>query len=565
MNKLKTGSLIFLLVFSAGVAALGVETLEGKHIPYYVTDDMLLNADKDPNNWLLYGRDYESTRYSPLSQVNSDNVGKLVPKWNLSFGVIGAQVSQVIAVNGMLYVSSSHNKVWKLDGRTGNVIWKYERQLPGDLGSKLCCGAVNRGVAVYKDKVYMATLDTHVVALDNMSGEVVWEEKLGDYKTGEILTTMPVALQGKVVVGNSGGDLGANTGRIIALNADDGQEVWETKTIPAPGEKGNDTWGGDSWKLGGGAAWLPGSYDKETGLLLWGVGNPVPDFDRTVRPGDNLYTNSTIAIDPDTGEIKWHFQYTPNGTYDYDGNNEAIVITDKKDRKVYIHADRNGHLYSIDRIKGKCNWVVPMVRVNWVDSFDKNCRPNKNEAKIPNYDSETKDIAPTLGGGKEWTPAAYSKRTNMVYVPLRDMSMDLHAKEQEFKPGQWFLSTSVLRLNPGAGSLKAFDATTGELVWMRAQNTPGTAGMLATGGGLVFNGDAEGIFRAVKDDTGETLWEYNVGTGIHSNPSTFMVGDKQYVAVLVGPGGGSLWPLVYGDWLSTHSKGGGLFIFGLSD
>jgi alcohol dehydrogenase (cytochrome c) len=544
--------------------SLGVSTLDGKHIEYYVTEDMLLNADKDPNNWLMYGRDYESTRYSPLKQINTDNVSDLVAKWSLSFGVLGAQDSQITAVNGRLYVSSSQNRVFAIDGVSGKVLWRYDRKLPADLGPKLCCGDVNRGVIAYEDKVILATLDTHVVALDNHTGEVVWETKLGDYKTGEIFTSMPVIVDNKVLIGNSGGDVGANPGTIYALNVDDGKEAWKTHTVPMTGkEEIAKTWGGDSWKTAGGTPWLPGSYDKETGLLLWGVGNPVPDFDGSVRPGDNLYTGSTIAVDVKTGAIKGHFQYTPHDVWDYDGTNEVILITDKQNRKTWLHADRNGHLYSIDRKTYACNWVVPMQRVNWVKSWGENCRPEADPDKIPTYGKETKDIAPVLDGGKEWVPAAYSKRTGYVYVPGRDMSMDLAAKKQEFKPGQWFLGTDVLRLNPGGGYVKAFDGTTGELVWSRRQNTPATGGMLATAGGLVFNGDAEGVFRAIKDDTGETLWEFNVGTGIHSNPTTFMVGNTQYVAILAGPGGGSIWPLVYGEWLKTRQLGGSLFVFAI--
>ncbi len=545
-------------------SALGVSTLEGKHIKYWVTEDMLLNADKDPGNWLMYGRDYESTRYAPLTQINTENVGDLVAQWSLSLGVLGAQDSQITAVNGRLYVTSSQNRVFAIDGETGKVLWRYDRQLPADLGPKLCCGDVNRGVIAYENKVYLATLDTHIVALDNHTGEVVWEKKMGDYKTGEIFTSMPMIVDNKVIVGNSGGDLGANPGTIYALDVDTGKEAWKAHTVPMSAkEEIAKTWGGDSWKLAGSTPWLPGSYNKETGIMLWGVGNPVPDFDGSVRPGDNLYTGSTIGVDVKTGEIKGHFQYTPHDVWDYDGTNEAIIITDKEGRKVWVHADRNGHLYSIDRKTYKCNWVVPMQRVNWVKGWEDNCRPIVNPDKVPTYGKETKDIAPTLGGGKEWVPAAYSKRTGYVYIPGRNQSMDVAAKKQEFVPGQWWLATDVLRLNPGNGYVKAFDATTGELVWNRPQNEPATGGMLATAGGLVFNGDAEGVFRAMKDDTGETLWEFNIGTGIHSNPTTFMVGDTQYVAILGGPGGGSLWPLVYGEWLKTRQNGGSLFVFAL--
>lgn len=549
-------------------ATLGIEDLAytggSESIYHSVTDDMLLNADKDPNDWLHYGRDYEGTRYSPLTQINKDNINNLVPKWNLSLGIIGAQDSQVVAVRGRLYVTTSHNKLYALDGETGKILWKYERALPGDLGPKLCCGAVNRGAAVYKNTVFMATLDTHMMAFDSTTGKILWDKKLGDYKTGEILTSMPMIIKGMVVIGNSGGDLGANAGTVYALNTKTGDLVWKTHTVPVTGkEKIAETWAGDSWKTAGGTPWLPPSYDKETGYILIGVGNPVPDFDGAVREGDNLYTASTVAIDPANGDIVGHFQYTPHDVWDYDGTNESIIITDKKNRKVWLHADRNGHLYSIDRLTFKCNWVKAMQRANWVSSFGENCRPNVNPDKTPKRGEITLDIAPTLGGGKEWSPASYSKRTGYIYVPGRDMSMDIEAREQEFAPGKWWLGAKVLRLNPGAGFVKAFDGTSGDLIWMRGQNLPATGGMLSTGGGLVFNGDAEGIFRALDDETGETLWEYNVGSGVHSNPTTFMVGTTQYVAVLVGPGGGSLLPLIYGEHFKTNNKGGALYIFGL--
>mgnify|MGYP006176936559 CR=1 FL=1 len=287
---------------------LGINVLEAtfKWRPNYVSDDMLIHADKDANNWLHYGKDYQGTRFSQLRQVTQDNVKKLVPKWNLSFGVNDAQVSQTTVVNGRIYVTASQNKVFSLDGSTGRMIWKYERSLPGDLGPRLCCEAVNRGVAVYKDMVYMATLDTHIVALNNTTGRVVWEKKMGDYTSGEIYTSMPLVADGKIVVGNSGGDVGGNVGKITALDPDTGEIIWQTLTRPVDANDPNaKTWANDSWRTGGASAWLTGNYEAKTNTIYWGVGNPSPDFDPSVRKGDNLYSNSTLAMDAKTGKIKY--------------------------------------------------------------------------------------------------------------------------------------------------------------------------------------------------------------------------------------------------------------------
>jgi alcohol dehydrogenase (cytochrome c) len=547
---------------------LGINVLEAtfKWRPNYVSDDMLLNADKDANNWLHYGKDYEGTRFSNLTQLNRDNVKKLVPKWNMAFGVSDAQDSQTTVVNGRIYVTSSQNKVFAADGATGHIVWKYERSLPGDLGPRLCCDSVNRGVAVYHDKVYLATLDGFVVALNNTTGKVEWEVKLADYTAGEIYTSMPLVAKGKIIVGSSGSDVGANAGKITALDPETGKVIWETRTRPtSASDPAAKTWANDSWKTGGVSAWLTGTYEAKSNTVFWGAGNPTPDFDPSVRKGDNLYSNSTLALDADTGKIKWHFQYTPNDSWDYDGNNEVIMVNDEKGRKVWLHGDRNGHLYSIDRTNGKCNWVVPLGRVNWVTGFAENCRPIVNPDKVPGYDKIVKDIAPVLDGGKEWHPAAYSPVTKMVYVPFIDGSMDVQAKKQEWKRGEWFLSSKVLKANPYTGGVKAFNATTGDLVWTRPQSTPATSGIVTTAGGLLFTGDAEGYFWALRDDTGEALWKFNVGTGIHGNPTSFTVDGKQYIAVVYGPGGGSIWPLVYDELFKHQNRGGGMMVFGLQD
>jgi alcohol dehydrogenase (cytochrome c) len=560
---------------SGVVSAIGVDTLEvrGRHAANYVSDQMLLNADKDAQNWLHYGKDYESTRYSALTQVNRDNVKKLRPVWNLSFGVLEGQDSQAVAVNGTIYVTTSFNKVIAVDAITGNVNWKYERELPGDVFPKLCCDVVNRGVAVYKDKVYLATLDAHVVALENNTGKVVWDRKMGDYTYAETFTVMPMALRGKIIFGTAGAEYGVR-GWLAAIDADTGAPAWKTYTIPGPGEPGNDTWAGESWKYGGGSTWITGSYDKETNTLFWGVGNPGPDFDRHVRLGDNLFSNSTLAFDPDTGRIKSYFQYTPNDPYDYDGVNEHVLV-DLGGKKLWLHADRNGHVYGIDRNNTRrtkhgnehvCVWVTALSRVNYVKeplNTKNNCRPIYDWPKMDVvYDRVTTDIAPSLDGGKEWHPVAYSHRTKMVYVPVYNFAMDLQAKKMDWKRGEWFLGARVITWNPGHGMINAYDGATGKLTWTKPQSWPATSGMLATAGGLVFYGDPDGKFNAVNDETGEHLWSFQVGSGVHGNPTTFTAADgKQYVAIVYGAGGGGIWPLYFSEWLQKHQKGGALMVF----
>jgi len=536
----------------------------------------LMNADVDSQNWLHYGKDYQMTRYSQLSQINRDNVKSLTPAWNLSFGILEGQDSQAVAVNGTLYVTTSFNRVIAVNGATGDIIWKYERELPGDVFPKLCCDVVNRGVAVYKNKVYLATLDAHIVALDNQTGEVVWDKKAGDYTYAETFTVMPLVVNNKVVFGTAGAEYGVR-GWLAAIDADTGAPAWKTYTIPGPGEPGNDTWGGDSWKYGGGSTWITGSYDKETNQLFWPVGNPGPDFDRHVRPGDNLFSNSAIVVNADSGKIEQYFQYTPNDPYDYDGVNENVQI-DLGGKKIYVHGDRNGYLYGIDRrntIKTaagnqmKCVWATAMNDVNWtkqpIDPNVDNCRPVFNYPEMDVvYDRVTQNIAPSLDGGKEWHPLSVSLRTKMAYVPIYNFTMDLQAKKMEWKRGEWYLGAKVITFNAGAGLIKAFDAATGKLAWTKSQSWPATSGLLTTAGGLAFYGDPEGRFNAVNDETGEHLWSFNVGTGIHGNPTTYTVEGKQYVAIVYGAGGGGIWPLYYANFLKTHTKGGGLMVFGVN-
>ncbi|MGH8598166.1 MAG: PQQ-binding-like beta-propeller repeat protein, partial [Gammaproteobacteria bacterium] len=294
-----------LLAFSLALAA-------NQGFAQGVTDDMLLNAHKESNNWRMVGRDYMSTRFSPLNQVNTRNVKRLVPKWSFSFGVLDAQNTTPLIHDGVMYVTSSHGRTFAVDARTGSMIWQYNHQLPEDVGKTMCCDIGNRGAALYGNKVFVATPDAHVVALDMKTGTVVWEVGLGDYKNAYTMTVAPLIVKGKVIVGLSGAEYPTRL-FIEALDAESGQQVWRRYTIPAPGEPGSDTWGSDpdNLKYGGASAWITGSYDPTFNTVYWGTGNPNPDWDGVGREGDNLYSNSTLALDADTGAIKFHFQYTP--------------------------------------------------------------------------------------------------------------------------------------------------------------------------------------------------------------------------------------------------------------
>jgi alcohol dehydrogenase (cytochrome c) len=410
--------------------------------PATVTDDMLLNASKDANNWITYGRDYANSRFSPLAQIDAGNAKKLSSQWSFSFGVLDGQTTTPIVNNGVMYVTSSWSKLFALDAKSGEMLWRYDHVLPEDVAKYACCDVVNRGVALYGDNVYLATLDLHVVALNAKTGKLVWDQKLGDYKEAYTFTVAPLAIKGKVYVGTSNGEYPVR-GFIEALDAATGKSVWRTYTVPGKGEPGNDTWGGDSWKYGGGSAWVTGAYDAESHTLYWGTGNPAPDWDAESRPGDNLYTNSTLALDPDTGKIKFHFQYTPHDVWDYDGVNEQLLTT-VRGQKSWIHADRNGYFYAINRGNGKLIYAKPISEVNWA-TLDAAGRPIVNPAKVPTRTTKAMDVCPGPNGGKEWNPMAMNPQTGIVYMPLREVCVtDLQSLKQEAVKGEPYWGRSTL-------------------------------------------------------------------------------------------------------------------------
>ncbi len=533
--------------------------------PFYVTDEMLLNTARDPNNWLMYGRDYSNTRFSPLAQVDAGNVKRLAAQWSFQFGVLDGQTTTPVVNNGVMYVTTSWNRLFALNAKTGEMLWRYDHQLPEDVGKYICCDAVNRGVAVYHDKVYMATLDAHVVALDAKTGKVAWDTTLEDYKAAYSMTVAPLVVKGRVVVGMAGAEYPTRL-FVAALDAETGKEVWRRNTIPGPGEKGNETWGGESWKYGGGSTWITGSYDPDLNLLYWGVGNPAPDWDGETRPGDNLYSNSALALDPDTGEIKFHFQYTPHDVWDYDGNNESVLV-DLRGRKAWVHADRNGFFYAIDRTNGKFIYGRPIAEVNWA-TLDSNGRPIVDRTKVPTRTYVAKRVCPGPNGGKEWNPMAISPLTGYVYIPTREVCVDVQGKLQEPKRGEPYWGVEMIKFHQGYGTLLAVDLESGNSAWQVRFKSPIMSGILATGGGLVFAGSPEGEFMAFNAKNGDQLWKFRTGSGIVGGPMTYVVDGKQYVAVPSGFGGWIGWTTIGGGgapWLKDLPKGGALFVFALPD
>jgi alcohol dehydrogenase (cytochrome c) len=409
-----------------------------------------------------------------------------------------------------------------------------------------------------------------VIALNRATGKEVWKVSLADWKKAYTMTVAPIVVKGKVIVGMSGAEYPTRLW-IEALDAETGKQAWRTYTIPGPGEPGFDTWGitdADAWKFGGGSAWITGSYDPELDTIYWGVGNPNPDWDGTNRKGDNLYTNATLALNPDTGAIKFYFQYTPWDVWDYDGNNEPI-LADVNGKKVWLHGDRNGFLYKIDRTNGKFIWGKEISKVNWATGFTPEGRPVVNPEKVVNNEKKVMDVCPASEGGKWWNPMSYSPATRMVYVPSREICAHLKGGPSERVEGKYNLGLEEAEWIKGYGQLVAMDAETGEKKWTVKAPSPFTSGVLTTAGGLVFAGTPEGIFSAYDAKSGKELWSYQTGSGIVGSPMTFSIDGKQYIAVPSGWGGWTGWATWGGKGGAPHlkdnRKGGYLTVFALYD
>lgn len=529
-----------------------------------ITAEQLRLGTKDTSGWYHYGGNLENWRYSSLQQINRSNVAELTPAWIFQTGIPGQMTNSPIVADGVLYVTSVFNHLWALDARSGEAIWYYQHTLPGDL--RLCCGPANRGVAVSGNLVYMATLDAHLVALNRETGEVVWNVEIADHKSGYSATGAPLVVADMVVTGVGGGEYGAR-GFVDAYDASSGKRRWRRHTVPAKGEKGNDTWAGDSWKTGGGPTWATGSYDPKQNLILWPTGNPAPDWDGDARLGDNLYTNSVLAIKPTTGEIVWHFQFTPHDVWDFDATNNLVVadleLADGNQR-VVLQANRNGYLYMLDAQTGKFLRGTQYVdRLNWSSGLDSNGRPKVDERYLPVPGGNPNYVCPGVAGGNNGS-FTYAFNGRHLFVPSIESCTKPEVSPTEFEEGEpyWGGGPGITEADDGSsyGILVAIDALTGKISWRYEDSYPFFGGALATAGGLVFSGDQKGYALALDADSGKLLWKFQTGSAIRGQPVTWEMDGRQYVAI--GSGAGGVVPTFLGT-PELRTTGSSLVVFAL--
>jgi PQQ-dependent dehydrogenase (methanol/ethanol family) len=535
-------------------------------------------------SWPTYGGDLGNQRYSQGNQVTPANVGKLSVKWALQLGSNRSQESSPILVGDTLYVTSSFGpkNVFAVNAKTGEVRWKWSPEMPKGVEQYACCDVNSRGVAYNDGKIFVGRLDAKVTALDAKTGKEMWTQTVVDYTQGSVITSPPTIAKNVLITGFGGGEYGVR-GALVALDQSTGKEVWRTYTVPVGNEKNADTWKGDTGKTGGGAAWNVGSYDAKLNLVYYGTSNPGP-WTAVVRGNDssdigkftNLYTASVIALNPDTGNIVWHYQFTPHDAWDYDGVNELVLADltiDGKKVPALMQANRNGFFYVIDRSNGKLISAKNFVPVNWATGIDlKTGMPIEaaNNEKRPRLKKWAKDICPNLVGGKNWMPMSYNPKTGLVYIPTMNMCMDLEGIQEEYKRGQFYLGVNFDLDKPGPGGylggLKAWDPVAQKEAWFLKDDLPFNGGTMTTTTGLVFAGDIKGVFRAHDAKTGKELWKFNTGSGISAAPISYTLDGKQYIAVTSGRT--QSMPAFFGKigekMVAASPEGGTLFVFALN-
>lgn len=533
------------------LALLPALSMAQADMPYKTVTQERLN-NPEPENWLMPKGNYQGWSYSSLEQINTRNVRRLQPVWSYSTGVGSGHEAALQVNNGMAFLITPYNQVLALNAKSGELVWKYKREFPEGFGP---LHVTNRGVALYGDRVFVANQDCSLSALDARTGKVIWDAEVCDWKDGAYITAAPVAVKGKILVGPSGGEFGVR-GYMKAFDAETGKEVWHTWSVPGPGEPGHETWPQsgrwkDAYKIGGGTMWMPGNFDAKNDVLYWGVGNGSPWFGDQ-RPGDNLYVASVLAMNPDTGAIKSHFQYHWNDSWDWAGMNAPTLVDFKRDGKSMpgmVSAQRNGYLYWLNRDNNGIityDKAVPFVHNNVFTSLDpKTGRPTYNEAHKPGTGKEA-TYCPSLWGGKDWPYEAYSPKTGMLYIPFNDNHcMSLKGKIEERVPGKWSAGVDIPDIKllvdkdpPYIGGIQAWDVNSGKQMWREQyQKSWNWGSPLVTGGGLLFaGGTSDRMFRAYDAKNGRLLWEFKTNSGIIAPPSSFSIDGVQYIAVVSGWG-----------------------------
>ena len=523
------------------------------------------------DNILTYGMGYHQQRYSPLKEINKQTVKRLVPVWNVSLDNNWGEQAQPIVYAGVMYVTNARATV-AIDVATGKQIWKQALDWPPETPRVVCCGVSNKGAAIYNGKVFRTTLDAHVIAYDAKDGKELWKSKAAEWKEGFSLTVAPLVANGVLVTGISGAEFGIR-GFIDGWDPETGKHLWRRYTIPARGEKGNETWpqNNNAWEVGGGSSWITGSYDPELDLMYWGIGNPAPWASQS-RDGDNLYTSSVLAMRPTTGEIVWHYQFTPNDAYDYDACWELInadVDVGGQKRKVIMQLNRNGFLYVIDRTSGKLLAANAFEKVNWASHVDNETgRPVETEIAKSIRDMKATEHWPSTRGGKNWPHAAFNPQTGTLYAnTLHEGRMYKHLETKPHVVGQRYQFIENLPLPRAAdeplGHMEAIDPLTAQKKWRTPlMDFQIWSAMLATGGGLLFTGKETGEFIAVDADTGKVVWQFQTGSGINAMPVTYTHQGRQYVTVLSGIGG-LYWNIAREQLKDKVPQGGSVWTFAL--
>lgn len=512
------------------------DSLPVVNVPY----DAIVSADSRPDDWVTYAGNYAGHRHSPLSKINRHNVARLQLAWTaqLRGGDSNLQATPIVA-GGRIFVTESPDGVVALEAASGRLLWRYRRPVPSDLS--LCCGSPNRGVAILGDRIFVGTIDAQLVALDAGTGKLKWDVQVADPKLGYTMTGAPLAIRDAIVVGVAGGEFGVR-GFIAAFSASDGRVLWKFDTVPGPGEPGHETWGGDSWKTGGGPTWTVGAFDPALGLVYWGIGNPSPNFNGDLRPGDNLYTNSVVALDAATGKLRWYYQFTPADEHDWDAVQQPVLADltwNGRPRRLLLWANRNAFFYVLDRETGEFLLATPYSKQTWASGFDAKGRPMVRPESRPSATGSL--VWPWVGGASNWMPPAFDRSRNLLYVPTIEAASIYFRANAVFATGKEFYGGSSRQAHnqPVTASIKAIDAQTGNIAWESQLARGGketirnVGGLMSTAGGLVFGGLVH-EFLAYDADSGRILWRIRLGGHISAAPIAYSANGREFIAVMSG-------------------------------